>query len=250
MLIQPTLHNMKALRLFGMACALESQLDMPDSTELSFEARLGLLVDAELVDRNNRRTQSRLRFAKLRLSACIEDLDLKASRGLDRANITALAECSWIAQHQNVLITGATGAGKTYLACALAQKACRNGYSASYHRAPRLFEELAIAKADGRYAKILATLRHRDLLVIDDFGLTAFTDEQRRDLLELVEDRYDRKSTIIASQLPVDHWYESIGDATLADAIMDRLVHNAHKLNLKGESMRKPTSSQKEKEPR
>ncbi len=238
MLLQPTLQNIKALRLFGMAKALESQLETKDIQELAFEERLGLLVDAELADRNNRRTESRLRFAKLRLSACMEDLKVKASRGLDASVMTALADCSWIASHHNVLVTGATGSGKTYLACALAQKACRNGYAVLYQRTPRLFEQLSIARADGTYGKILAGMNRKDLLVLDDFGLSILTDEQRYDLYELIEDRYDHKSTIIASQLPIDNWYDTIGDATLADAILDRLVHNAHKLALKGKTLR------------
>ncbi len=239
MLIHPTIDNMKGLKLFGMANALEAQLDLKEARELSFEERLGLLIDAEKISRDNKRTESRLRTAKLRLAATLEDLDVKASRGLDRGVITALSTTNWIHSKQNILITGPTGAGKTYLACALAQKACRNGFSVSYFRATKLFEDLAIAKADGRYSKLLTTLKRKDLIVIDDFALAPLIEEERRDLLEVVEDRYDNRSTVIASQLPEKHWHDIIGEPTIADAILDRIVHNAHKITLKGESMRK-----------
>ncbi len=240
MLLHPTLDNMRALKLFAMLHALEAQMGMKDIEEMDFMDRLGLLVDAELIARENKRLQSRLKNAKLRLSACIEDLDIKAARGLDRNVITALATSDWLKRHQNVIVTGATGSGKTYVACALAQKACRDGYTVFYQRAPRLFEDLAMAKADGRYHKIVDTLAKKDLVVIDDFALAPLTDEQRRDLLEIVEERYDRRSTLIASQVPTKHWHEIIGDPTIADAILDRLIHNAHELTLKGETRRKP----------
>lgn len=239
MLIHPTLDNMKTLKLFGMVRALESQSEMKEIDELVFEDRLGLLVDAEMIERENKQLQSRLKTAKLRLAACMEDLDTKAARGLDRAAIAGLASCDWIRRHRNVLVTGPTGAGKTYVSCALAQKACRERFSVVYERASKLFHDLAIAKADGRYGKLLSNMAKKDLLVIDDFAMSPLTDEQRRDLLEIVEDRYDRRSTVIASQVPVEHWHEIIGDPTIADAILDRLVHNAHKLCIKGESIRK-----------
>jgi DNA replication protein DnaC len=222
-----------------MASSLENQTELKNSQELSFEERLGILVDAEITARDSKRLASRLQMAKLRLSACLEDLEVRPSRGLDRSLITALGTASWIPKRRNVLIEGPTGAGKTFLACALAQQACRHGYSAIYFRAPALFEDLSIAKADGRYKRVLAAIAKRDLLVLDDFALAPITDEQRRDLLEIIEQRYDRTSTIIASQQPLLNWHAIIGDPTIADAILDRLVHNAQVLNLKGESMRK-----------
>jgi DNA replication protein DnaC len=233
MLIHPTIDNLRALRLFGMLNALQSQTEMKDITDLSFEDRLGLLVDAEVLTRDNTQLQSRLKTAKLRLSACIEDLDIKAGRGLDKANVLALSTCEWLRLHRNILVTGPTGSGKTYVSCAIAQKACREGYTVLYERASKLFHDLALAKADGRYLKILSTIAKKDLLVIDDFALAPLTDEQRRDLLEIVDDRYNRRSTIIISQVPSDHWHEIIGDPTIADAILDRLIHNAHKIQLK-----------------
>lgn len=238
MLIHPTIENMKDLKLFGMAKALEAQNELKDSRELSFEERLGLLIDAERVERENKRSQSRLRSAKLRLSASLEDLKIKSTRGIDRSVITGLATCDWILSNQNILITGKTGAGKTYLACALAQKACREGFTVAYYRAPKFFDELALAKADGSYAKKLNSLKRKNLLVIDDFALSPLSEGERRDLLEVVEDRYDFSATIITSQLPIKHWHESIGEPTIADAIMDRLVHNAHKIDIRGKSMR------------
>ena len=240
MLIHPTLDNMRALKLFAMVKSLETQMGMKDIEEMDFTDRLGLLVDAELITRENKRLQSRLQNAKLRLSACIEDLDVKAARGLDRTVINTLATSDWLKLHRNVIVTGATGAGKTYVACALAQKACRDGYTVFYERAPKLFQDLALAKADGRYHKIMTNLAKKDLIVIDDFALAPLTDEQRRDLLEIVEERYDRRSTLMASQISSNHWHDIIGDPTIADAILDRLIHNAHILNLKGETRRKP----------
>lgn len=239
MLNHPTLDKLQTLRLSGMLKALNEQQQMPEIDSLGFEERLGLLIDREVTERENRRLGSRLKKAKLRHCCCVEDLDFKTSRGLDKSLILSLAACTWIARGINVLISGATGVGKSYLACALAHKACLEGYSAIYMRLPRLFEELRLAKADGRYGKLMLDYAKTNLLVLDDWGLTPMTDTQRRDLLELLEDRYGRKSTIVTSQLPVTSWHEAIGDPTLADAILDRLVHNAHKIELKGESMRK-----------
>lgn len=233
MLIHPTLDNLRKLKLNGMLNALETQMNMADIGDLSFEDRLGLLVEAELLSKNNKALFSRLKTANLRLSACIEDLDLKAGRGLDKSNIVALSSCDWLRLHRNVIVTGPTGSGKTYVSCALAQKACREGFPVLYERASKLFHDLALAKATGKYLSTLNTLSKKSLLVIDDFALAPLTDEQRRDLLEIVEDRYNRRSTIVVSQVPHDHWHEIIGDPTIADAILDRLVHNAHKLQLK-----------------
>jgi DNA replication protein DnaC len=239
MLRHPTLDKLQALRLPGMLKALTEQQQMPDINSLGFEERLGLLVDREMTERENRRLATRLKKASLRQSASLEDLDFKSSRGLDRALILSLVACTWIARGINVLICGPTGVGKSYLACALAHKACLQGYSALYLRLPRLFEELRLAKADGRYGKLMLAYAKTDLLVLDDWGLAPMADPQRRDLLELLEDRYGKRSTIVTSQLPVSAWHEAIGDPTFADAILDRLIHNAHKIELKGDSMRK-----------
>lgn len=239
MLTHPTSEKLQALRLLGMAKALDEQRRMPEVQELSFEERLGLLVDREVTERDNRRLSSRLRKAKLRLEAAVEDIAYRPARGLDKSLMLALSSCRWIDEHLNILITGATGVGKSYIACALAQKACREGHSVLYFRLPRLLQDLGLARVDGRYGKLLATIAKTDVVVLDDWGLGPLTDEQRRDLLELLDDRHGNRSTLVTSQLPVDNWHEALGDPTLADAILDRLVHNAHKIILKGESMRK-----------
>jgi DNA replication protein DnaC len=239
MLKHPTMEKLNNLKLTGMVKALTEQQQMTEVDSLGFEERLGLLVDREATERENRKLTTRLKKAKLRQSASVEDIDFRRMRGLDKALILSLAACAWIAKGVNVLICGPTGVGKSYLACALAHKACLEGYTALYLRLPRLFEELRLAKADGRYGKLMLSYAKTDLLVLDDWGLTPMTDPQRRDLLELMEDRYGLKSTIITSQLPVIAWHEAIGDPTLADAILDRIVHNAHKIEMQGESMRK-----------
>ncbi|ABM18315.1 IS21-like element ISSpu5 family helper ATPase IstB [Marinobacter nauticus] len=239
MLKHPTLDKLHALKLTGMAAALADQSATPDITDLSFEERLGLLVDREMTERDNRRMSSRLRRAKLRHAAILEDIDYRNSRGLDKGLVQSLASCQWVKEHLNVLITGPTGVGKTWLACALAHKACREGYTAQYVRLTRLLRELTIAKGDGQYSKLLTSLAKVDVLILDDWGLMKLSAENRRDLLEVLEDRHGRRSTIATSQLPIEEWHGIIGDATLADAILDRLVHNAYKINLRGESMRK-----------
>jgi DNA replication protein DnaC len=239
MLTHPTLEKLQALRLTGMLKGLEEQLHMTGLEDLGFAERLGLLVDREMTERENRRLKDRLAKARLRQAAVVEDVDLRMPRGLDRSLFLSLCSCQWVSQHLNVLITGPTGAGKSFLACALAQKACREGFTAAYHRVPRLLSDLGTAKVDGRYSKLLANLARIDVLVLDDWGVHPVGDAQRRDLLEIMEDRYGCRSTVVTSQLPVDTWHGTLGDATLADALLDRLVHNAYQLKLKGESRRK-----------
>jgi DNA replication protein DnaC len=239
MLKHPTLDKLQTLKLTGMVAALADQMTSPEIDELAFEERLGLMVDREITERENRRMSNRLRRAKLRHQATLEDIDYRNPRGLDKGLIQSLAACQWVKEHLNVLITGPTGAGKTWLACALAHKACREGYAAQYVRLTRLLRELMIAKGDGSYPKLLANLAKVDVLILDDWGLMKLSAENRRDLLEVLEDRHGRRSTVATSQLPIEEWHGVIGDATLADAILDRLVHNAYKINLRGESMRK-----------
>ncbi len=239
MLKHVTLDQLAELKLHGMARAFEEQLQMPEIRDLSFEERLGLLVEREATERASRRLTARLRRAKLREQAAIEDIDWRARRGLDKRQVLTLASCQWIADHLNVLITGKAGVGKTFLACALAHKACREGYTALYLRVPRLFRDLAIARGDGSYEKLLKSYARTDVLVLDDWGLAQIGAQERRDLLEILEDRYDLRSTVVTSQLPVKSWYDSIGDSTLADGILDRLVHGAYEIAMEGESMRK-----------
>lgn len=239
MLNHPTLDKLRELKLTGMKDALEEQQHMRDIEALDFEERLGLLVDREITERAGRRLKTRLRNARLREQAAIEDLDYRHPRGLDKALMQSLIGGQWIRKQLNLLITGPTGVGKTWIACALAHKACRDGFTAQYRRVSRLFDELSYAHADGRYPLLMKKLAGTDVLVIDDWGLAKLTAAQRRDLLEVLDDRHNRKSTLVTSQLPVEHWHKIIGDPTLADAILDRLVHNAYRIPLQGESMRK-----------
>jgi DNA replication protein DnaC len=242
MLTQPTIDKLNAMRLSAMARAFADQMHTPDMAALSFEERFGLIIDFQMTDMENRRMQSRLKNARLRLSASMEDLDFAQGRGLDRAAVMSLALNQWVKNHHNILVTGPTGVGKTYLACALGQKACRDGHSVLYHRAPRLLQDIAVGRHDGRYHKIMAPLAKAEVLVLDDFLISPMNQDEQKEFLEIVEERHGRKATILTSQLPLKSWYDSMQDPTLADAILDRLIHNAYKLELKGESMRKKKS--------
>jgi len=243
MLTHPTSERLAALGLTGMAKALDEQRNQRNVEGLSFEERLGLLVDREAVERETKRLVTRLKSANLRQSAVIEDLDTKTARGLDKALFAKLASGEWIARRQDLLITGKTGTGKSWLACALGHKACRDDRAVLYWRVPRLLDALALARGDGRFPRLLRSLARVDLLILDDWGLAPLTSQQGRDLLEIVDDRHGRASTIITSQVPVKHWHELIVDPTIADAILDRLVHTAHRLALTGDTLRDPQRS-------
>ena len=247
MLIQPTIEKLNAMKLSAMAQAFSEQMQQPDLASLTFEERFGLLVDQQMTDLENRRMQNRLRNAKLRLSASIEDLEFRESRNLNRSQMMSLAQNQWVKSHHNILITGPTGAGKSYLACALAQKACRDGHTTFYQRLPRLLHDIAIARHDGRYHKLITQVTKCEVLVLDDLLISPLSQDDQRELLEIVEERYDRKATIVTSQLPIKAWHDAMQDPTLADAILDRLVHNAYKVELKGESMRKKRTTLTEK---
>jgi len=239
MLIEDTFRKLNLMKMHGLVKALEEQLGDKQYRKLAFDERVGLLVDREWSDRESRRLTRRLRAAKLREQACIEDIDYRARRGLDRRLVTRLSSCQWITDTENIIICGPTGIGKTFLACAFSQKACREGHSAIYRRVPRLFHELALARADGSLPRLLAKIAKANVLVLDDWGLAPLDEQERRDLLEVLDDRSGVRSTIVASQVPTGKWHKVIGEPTIADAILDRLVHNAHHINLKGESMRK-----------
>src|ERR1700686_2765531 len=234
MLMHPTHDRLVALGLTGMAKALEEQRKQPDIAALIFEERIALMVDREAIERENKRLVSRLKFASLRQSAVVEDVDMKAARGLDKALFSSLVAGEWIERKQSLLICGPTGTGKSWLACALGHKACRDDRSVLYHRVPRLFDALALARGDGRHARLLKSLARVELLILDDWGLATLTPEQGRDILEIVEDRHNRGSTIVGSELPVDHWHEAIANPTIADAILDRLLPKPHRPAPKG----------------
>jgi DNA replication protein DnaC len=245
MLTQQTLDKMNAMKLSGMADAFQQQLRAGEHARLGFEERLGLLIDAEWSVREQRKLTRRLRFAKLRYQASLEDVNFKHPRALDRQQVLSLGNCGWIQSRHNLVITGPTGIGKSYLACAFVERACRRGFSASYLRLPRLLQQLAVARGDGSYERTLARLAKLDLLAIDDWLLAPLRDGERRDLIEVIEDRSERASTLIASQLPSKNWHAVIGDPNLADSICDRLLHNAHRIELKGPSIRNTRTDSK-----
>jgi len=246
MMLEITLKKLHHMKLFGMAEALLEHNQSALYSELPFEERLGLLIDRETAARDNRRLSNLLKGARLRYpQACPEEIDLRTPRGLSKDVIVSLMQDGWIKGKQNVIITGPTGAGKTFIACALANSACRNGYSAHYVRLPRLLEDMNIARGDGSYGKHLARLAKYALLIIDDWGLAKLNDKERRDLLEILEDRNGISSTVVSSQIPTGKWHDLIGDPTIADAVLDRLIHNAHLIAMKGESMRKLLSKNK-----
>lgn len=239
MLNQPTMEKLQTLRLTIMAEAWSAQAKNPQMAALNFDERFGLLVDAEYLARDNRRLERLLKDSQLRYpTACIEDVQPSAARGLDKAQLRQFAGCAWIHEHLNMVLSGKTGVGKSYIACALGQNACRKGYRVVYRRVPRLLDELALARAEGTCAKHLAKLAKVDVLVLDDWGLGSLKEAQRNDLLEVIEDRYDKLSTVITCQLPIEKWHQWIGDPTIADAILDRLVRNAYKVELMGTTRR------------
>lgn len=240
MLTQPTIEKLVAMRLRGMADAFREQQESVDSQRLSFEERLGLLIDRQWNWRQNLALERRLRNGRLQGSACIEDIDYRTSRGLDRQVVRSLIqESAWVREHQHLFLIGPTGIGKTWLARAFAQKACRDGYTALFLKSAELFRGLATARADGSHSKLLYQLGHVDLLIVDDWAMAPLTEAERRDFLEICDVRYQARSTLLTSQLPVTNWHAQIGDPTIADSILDRLVHNAHRIELKGESIRK-----------
>jgi DNA replication protein DnaC len=239
MFIQPTIDKLHALKLTGMADAVRKQLEDPGASQLSFEERLGLIIDHHWSWKENQALQRRLTNSKLRRDACIEDIDWQHVRGLDRGLVRSLATSDWVRKHHQLLLTGPTGVGKSFLASAFAQRACRDGFTAFYTRAAQLFRSLEVARADGSFGSLLHRLGQVDVLVVDDFAMAPLADQERRDFLEICEERYDLRSTILTSQVPVTKWHAQVGDPTLADSILDRLVHNAYRIDLTGGSIRK-----------
>lgn len=239
MLDQQTVDKLKSMRLNGMAEAFLNQIKQPANVALSFEERLGLLVDYEWTKRQNRRLARLLKYASFKFQACMEDIDYHHPRGLDQAVMESLSICQWVLSGQNVIITGPTGSGKTYLSCALGTQACRQGLNTRYYQVSKLLSKMSMSRGDGTYPKFLNTLAKTDLVILDDFGLAPLNAPESRDVLEIIDDRSQCRSTIITAQIPIEHWHDRIGDPTVADAILDRLAHNAHRIVLKGESMRK-----------
>jgi DNA replication protein DnaC len=239
MMNQQTLDKLHALRWYGLAEAWRRQMEDPEVASLSFDERFSLLVDQHWTWRENQAMASRLKKSKLPAEPCVEDIDFRHPRGLDRSLIRTLADSRWVAQHHSILFTGPTGVGKSWLAQALAQKACRDGYTVCYRPIPKLFRELMVARADGSLGRVLETLARTDVLVVDDFAMAPLNEQERRDFLEICDDRYNRRSMILTSQLPVEKWHAQMGDPTVADSILDRLVHNAYRIELSGESIRK-----------
>jgi DNA replication protein DnaC len=239
MMNQPTLDKLQALRWFGLAEAWRQQMENPEVATLSFDERFSLLVDQHWTWRENQAMARRLKRSKLDREPCVEDIDFRHPRGLDRSLMRTLSNSQWVVHHHSVLLTGPTGIGKSWLAQALAQKACRDGYTVWYRPLPKLFRELMVARADGSLGRLLETIARVDVLVVDDFAMAPLNEQERRDFLEICDDRYNRRSTILTSQLPVEKWHAQIGDPTLADSILDRVVHNAYRIDLSGESIRK-----------
>jgi DNA replication protein DnaC len=247
MLIKATIEKLRTMRLTGLAEAFSQQMEDAQMHSLSFEERFSMMVDHQWIARQNKAVARRLKNARLKLQACVEDIDYTRSRGLDRPLIRSLATSQWVSTHHHLIIVGASGVGKSYLACAFAQKAARDGFTVIYTRASRLFRDLAIARGDGSLDKLLTRIARTDVLVVDDWAMSALSETERRDFLEICDDRYQTRSTILTSQIPVAHWHERIGDPTLADSILDRLVHNAYKIDLKGPSMRKSQAGSTDK---
>jgi DNA replication protein DnaC len=239
MLNQPTIEKLHAMKLYGMADAFRAHLETPDTSQLGFEERFAMLVDQQWLWKENRALARRLQSARLKERGVIEDVDYQHPRGLDRKLMRTLAGSEWVRQHQNILLIGATGLGKTWLGCALAHKACRDGFSVMHKRMTELFRDLAVAHADGSIGRVLLKLSRIDVLLLDDFAMAPLKDNERRDFLEICDDRYQRRSLILTSQMPIAHWHEQIGDPTMADSILDRVVHSAYRIELQGESIRK-----------
>ena len=239
MLQQPTLQQLRELKLAGMAQAFEEQINQPQCSSLSFEERVAFMIDREISYRKNRKLQGLIKAAKFRYQACVEDIDYQHPRSLDKSQFASLIQCNWIRQKHNIIFEGPTGAGKSWLACALGLQACRQIISVRYFRLPRLLETLRIAHADGSYADLISQIAKTQLVVLDDWGIDILGREQRNDLLEILEDRYQQSATIITTQLPIKKWHEFIGEATIADAILDRVVHNAYQIKFNGDSLRR-----------